>query len=243
MSSYHFQNPASPVMEGIIHVHHFVCLFLIWIAMLVLYLGIYILDEFWFKLTYPQSVEDYQLRLTYFITKDVRHHATLETYWTLIPSVILVLIAVPSFQLLYSMETIFDTFISVKVTGHQWYWTYQVSTLVETEPNVVQVKSEKFDSFMITDESLKPGQKRLLTVDHMLTLPYGVHIKALVTSSDVIHSWSVPSLGVKIDAVPGRLNQIPIYIKREGLFFGQCSEICGAGHSQMPIVILAYDPV
>jgi len=141
------------------------------------------------------------------------------------------------------MESIFDVFIIVKVTGHQWYWSYQISTLVEMASNEVEVKSEKFDSYMITEDALQLGQKRLLTVDHILTLPFGVDIKAIVTSTDVIHSWAIPSLGVKIDAVPGRLNQIPLYIKREGLFFGQCSEICGAGHSQMPIVLLAYDPI
>jgi len=190
----------------------------------------------------PFTIAHYNKREVYFLTKNILHYAPLETYWTFLPSVVLVIIAIPSFQLLYSMEVMFDSFIVVKVTGHQWYWTYQTSTLIESMDGVVNVSSTKVDSYMITEDALAIGQKRLLTTDHTLVLPFGVDIKIIVTSSDVIHSWAVPSLGVKIDAVPGRLNQIPLNIKREGLFLGQCSEICGSGHAQMPISILAYDP-
>jgi len=150
----------------------------------------------------PSTLAHYSQRRIYFFTKNILHYAPLETYWTFLPSIILVIIAIPSFQLLYSMEVIFDSFITIKVTGHQWYWTYQISTLVETLSGAVEIKSEKFDSYMITEDALQPGQKRLLTVDHTLALPFAIDIKAIVTSSDVIHSWAVPSLGVKIDAVP-----------------------------------------
>jgi len=166
----------------------------------------------------------------------------LRRYWTLVPTIILLFIAVPSFQLLYSMETIFDSFVVVKATGHQWYWSYEITRFLENKAGQLNVTHDKFDSYMIPENELPLGTKRLLTVDRNLILPYDVHISVKVTSTDVLHSWAVPSLGVKMDAIPGRLNQVPLYIKREGIFFGQCSEICGAGHSYMPITVVTYDP-
>jgi len=235
MTSIYFQSSASPMAEGIIHLHHYINLFLIWIGFLVAYMYIYILISFWYRLNYPKKLSHLNFRRIYFLTRKINHYATLETYWTLLPTIILLFIAIPSFQLLYSMETIFETTILVKATGHQWYWSYEVSRFLEDEFDGTSFTQNKFDSYMITELDLELGRKRLLTVDKNLVLPYGVHISVNVTSTDVIHSWAVPSLGIKIDAIPGRINSIPLYIRREGIFFGQCSEICGAGHAYMPI--------
>jgi cytochrome c oxidase subunit 2 len=242
MTSFHFQNPVTPMAEGIIHLHHYICLFLIWIGFLVGYMYVYILIDFWYRLNYPKNVMQLERRKMYFLTRKINHYAPLETYWTLIPTVILLFIAVPSFQLLYSMETIFDTFIIAKATGHQWYWNYEITSFPLGTEGVIEAKHDKFDSYMIPENELPLGTKRLLTVDRNVLLPYGLHICVKVTSADVLHSWAVPSLGIKMDAIPGRINQIPLYIKREGIFFGQCSEICGAGHAYMPIVVVSYDP-
>jgi len=242
MTSFHFQNPVTPIAEGIINLHHYICLFLIWIGFLVGYMSIYILIDFWYKINYPTNIGDLESRKTYFLTRRINHYAPLETYWTLVPTIILLFIAVPSFQLLYSMETIFDSFVVVKATGHQWYWSYEITRFLENKAGQLNVTHDKFDSYMIPENELPLGTKRLLTVDRNLILPYDVHISVKVTSTDVLHSWAVPSLGVKMDAIPGRLNQVPLYIKREGIFFGQCSEICGAGHSYMPITVVTYDP-
>jgi len=243
MTSFYFQSPASPIAEGIIHLHHYINLFLIWIGFLVAYMYVYILMNFWYQINYPLNEIHLKNRRIYFLTRKINHYAPLETYWTLIPTIILLFIAIPSFQLLYSMETIFDATILVKATGHQWYWSYEVGRFIENQQETIEFVQDKFDSYIISEMDLPIGRKRLLTVDRNLILPYGVHISVNVTSTDVIHSWAIPSLGTKIDAIPGRLNQIPLYIRREGIFFGQCSEICGAGHAYMPIVIIAYDPL
>lgn len=143
-------------------------------------------------------------------------------------------IAVPSFALLYSIDEIVDPAITLKVIGHQWYWSYEYNDYSNLFGSCIN-----FDSYMISDDDLEEGQIRLLDVDNKLVLPINTHVRALITSTDVLHSWAVPSLGVKMDACPGRLNQVSIFIKREGSFYGQCSEICGVQHGFMPIVIEA----
>jgi len=144
-------------------------------------------------------------------------------------------IAIPSFALLYSMdEVVDDQAMTIKAIGHQWYWTYEYS-----DYNSSDEQSLTFDSYMIPEDDLELGQLRLLEVDNRVVLPAKTHIRIIVTSADVLHSWAVPSLGVKCDAVPGRLNQISLLVQREGVYYGQCSEICGTNHAFMPIVVEA----
>lgn len=164
------------------------------------------------------------------------HHAKLEIIWTSIPSLILILIAIPSFGLLYAMDDVLDPEITLKVVGHQWYWNYEYSDYVSSGNSSIN-----FDSYMIPEDELSFGQLRLLEVDNSIVLPINVHIRVHVTASDVLHSWAVPSLGVKIDAVPYRINSGYIYINRPGIFYGQCSEICGVNHGFMPIVVKGVD--
>jgi len=215
-----FQDPATPVMEGIIKFHHDLMFFLIIIVIFVswmLFRTITFFDEK--KNPNPST----------FV-----HGATIEIVWTTIPALILLTLAVPSFALLYSMDEIIDPIITLKVIGSQWYWTYEYSdNLEENETSLI------FDSYMIQEEDLDIGQFRLLEVDNRVVLPINTHIRVLITASDVLHSWAIPSLGIKLDACPGRLNQTSMFIKREGVFYGQCSELCGANHAFMPIVVEA----
>nr|YP_010564847.1 cytochrome c oxidase subunit 2 [Colossendeis robusta]UZA61250.1 cytochrome c oxidase subunit 2 [Colossendeis robusta] len=147
----------------------------------------------------------------------------IETIWTMAPAIILLFITIPSLKILYMMEEIFKPFMTIKAIGHQWYWSYEYSDF----------KNIEFDSFMINNSKMM----RLLDVDNRVMLPFNTPIRVLVTSADVIHSWSIPSMGLKMDATPGRINQMFMNINRPGIYSGQCSEICGANHSFMPIMI------
>nr|AAT97378.1 cytochrome c oxidase subunit II [Micropsectra junci] len=153
------------------------------------------------------------------------HGQTIEVIWTVLPAIVLLFIAFPSLRILYLLDEINNPSISLKTIGHQWYWSYEYSDF----------KSIEFDSYMSSASSM--DSFRLLDVDNRIVLPINNQIRILVTATDVLHSWTIPSLGVKIDANPGRLNQTNFFINRPGLYFGQCSEICGANHSFMPIVI------
>jgi cytochrome c oxidase subunit 2 len=143
-------------------------------------------------------------------------------------------IAIPSFALLYSIDEIVDPAVTIKAIGHQWYWTYEYSDYAQLDD-----QSIVFDSYMIPEEDLELGQLRLLEVDNRVVVPVHTHVRVVVTAADVLHSWAVPSLGVKCDAVPGRLNQTSFFAQREGVFYGQCSELCGVNHGFMPIVVEA----
>nr|YP_004940447.1 cytochrome c oxidase subunit II [Clava multicornis]AER54456.1 cytochrome c oxidase subunit 2 [Clava multicornis] len=153
----------------------------------------------------------------------------IEIVWTLIPAIILLFIAFPSLQLLYSMDEIVEPSLTVKAIGHQWYWSYEYSD--------VEGESIEFDSYMIPTSDLEVGDMRLLEADNRLVIPVNTEIRVVITGADVIHCFAIPSLGVKVDAVPGRLNQAGFLIKRPGVYYGQCSEICGSDHSFMPIVV------
>nr|YP_010401067.1 cytochrome c oxidase subunit II [Barbatia decussata]UQT66000.1 cytochrome c oxidase subunit 2 [Barbatia decussata] len=153
----------------------------------------------------------------------------LEVIWTVVPAVILGVMAVPSLYLLYAMGQFSSMKLDLKVTGHQWYWSYEYGSN----------KKLSFSSYMKGADDLNIGEFRMFEVNNRTVLPFGVGIRALVTSSDVLHSWAVPALGVKMDAVPGRVNGVPFFISYPGVYYGQCSELCGAYHSQMPIVIEA----
>lgn len=213
-----FQDPATPIMEGIINLHHDIMFVLIVIAVLVawmLYRSIALFKD------NPKP-------------QDFTHNETIEIIWTITPSLILMIIGVPSFTLLYSMDEVIDPSITIKAIGHQWYWSYEYSDYISNDGEPIA-----FDSYMIPEEDLEPGGLRLLEVDNRIVVPTNTHIRILVTAADVLHCWAVPSLGVKIDATPGRLNQLSMFIKREGVFYGQCSEICGINHAFMPICVEA----
>nr|AWB99839.1 cytochrome c oxidase subunit 2 [Anopheles homunculus] len=162
-----------------------------------------------------------------FTNRFLLHGQTIEIIWTVLPAIILMFIAFPSLRLLYLMDEINTPSLTLKSVGHQWYWSYEYSDFLNLE----------FDSYMIPTNELEMSGFRLLDVDNRIILPMNNQIRILVTATDVLHSWTIPSLGVKVDATPGRLNQLNFLMNRPGLFFGQCSEICGANHSFMPIVI------
>lgn len=220
-----FQDAATPSMEGIVDLHQYLFFFLVTIAVFVFWLLYRVLWTF--GVNYKNNVQ---------YTLNVTHGGTLEIVWTIIPAVVLALIAVPSFGLLYMLEEVIDPAVTLKVIGHQWYWSYEYSDYLKNNNEAIS-----FDSYMIQTEDLQKGQLRLLEVDNRVILPTRTNIRFIISAADVLHCFAVPSLGVKLDAVPGRLNQVGAFIKREGLYFGQCSEICGVNHGFMPIAIEAVN--
>nr|YP_011010720.1 cytochrome c oxidase subunit II [Menippe rumphii]WPW47610.1 cytochrome c oxidase subunit II [Menippe rumphii] len=202
------QDGASPLMEQLIFFHDHIMLIIILIITFVGYMLSTVL-------------------LNSFINRYMLEHQTIEVIWTSIPAIILVFIALPSLRLLYLIDEVNNPAMTLKTIGHQWYWSYEYSDFLNIE----------FDSYMIPSNDLEPSGFRLLDVDNRTVLPMNTQIRIIISAADVIHSWTVPALGVKADAIPGRLNQASFLINRPGLFFGQCSEICGANHSFMPIVI------
>jgi cytochrome c oxidase subunit 2 len=217
-----FQDPATPSMEGIINFHNHIMFF---ISIIIIFVSwVLIRCAYLFK----KKVENV-------VIEKWAHSTVLEIVWTMIPAIILMLIAIPSFALLFSMDEIIDPAISLKVVGRQWFWSYEYSDYCTLKGG----ESLNFDSYMVPEEDLSKGELRLLEVDNRVALPVKTHIRILVTAGDVLHSWCVPSFGIKVDACPGRLNQTSIFIQREGVFFGQCSEICGVNHGFMPIVVEA----
>nr|AAS13600.1 cytochrome oxidase subunit II [Papilio torquatus] len=207
-SNFNLQNSASPLMEQIIFFHDHTLIILIMITMLVSYL---MMNLFFNK----------------YINRFLLESQMIELIWTIIPTITLIFIALPSLRLLYLLDELNHPLITLKSIGHQWYWNYEYSDFNNVE----------FDSYMLQYEKSNINNFRLLDVDNRIILPMNNQIRIMVTSTDVIHSWTIPSLGVKIDANPGRLNQTNLFINRPGIFFGQCSEICGANHSFMPITI------
>nr|YP_010117781.1 cytochrome c oxidase subunit II [Diplonevra peregrina]QPN53554.1 cytochrome c oxidase subunit 2 [Diplonevra peregrina] len=202
------QDSASPLMEQLIFFHDHALLILVMITILVTYMMT--------SLLFNKYTNRYLL-----------HGQTIEIIWTILPAITLLFIAFPSLRLLYLIDEINEPMITLKSIGHQWYWSYEYSDFTNLE----------FDSYMIPTNDLSDNGFRLLDVDNRVVLPMNSQIRILVTATDVIHSWAVPALGVKIDGTPGRLNQTNFLINRPGLYYGQCSEICGANHSFMPIVI------
>nr|UVW56094.1 cytochrome oxidase subunit 2 [Omphisa fuscidentalis]UVW56095.1 cytochrome oxidase subunit 2 [Omphisa fuscidentalis]UVW56096.1 cytochrome oxidase subunit 2 [Omphisa fuscidentalis] len=207
-SNLNFQNSASPLMEQIIFFHDHTLIILIMITVLVSYLMI-------------------KLLFNKYINRFLLEGQMIELIWTIIPAITLIFIALPSLRLLYLLDELNNPLITLKSIGHQWYWSYEYSDF----DNI------GFDSYMIPMNEMNKNNFRLLDVDNRITLPMNNQIRIMVTATDVIHSWTIPSLGVKVDANPGRLNQTNFFINRPGIYYGQCSEICGANHSFMPIVI------
>jgi cytochrome c oxidase subunit 2 len=213
-----FQDPATPVMEGIINLHNDIMFFLIVIGFLVGWV------LFRTCVGYDESVNA--------TPSKVVHGTTIEIVWTITPALVLMIIAVPSFALLYAMDEIIDPAITLKIVGHQWYWSYEYSDYCADGSEPIA-----FDAYMLPEEDLEPGNLRLLEVDNRVVLPVDTHVRLIITAADVLHCWAMPSFGVKMDACPGRLNQTSVFIKREGTYYGQCSEICGVNHGFMPIVV------
>jgi cytochrome c oxidase subunit 2 len=213
-----FQPAASPLMERIANFHDLLLVIITLICIVVLALLVYVCVKF------RADRHPIPSRRT--------HNTLLEVVWTAVPVLILVIIAIPSFRLLYYADVVPDTDMTIKAIGRQWYWSYEYP----------DHDNFTFDAFMLRDDELEPGMQRLLETDNRLVLPTGTNIKVQVTASDVLHSWAMPSLGVKIDAVPGRLNEIWIHIIEPGVYYGQCSEICGVMHGFMPITIEAVPP-
>ncbi len=245
------QDSATPAHEGMTFFHNYLLVFMIVIGFGVCYLLGYIILSFSML---PQSVntilenagfkkEEPSLKFS--------HSSPLEIVWTLIPAIILVFIAIPSFNLLYSLDELIEPEVTLKIIGHQWYWTYEYSDSMNWEFNSedssnstthIELASIKYDSYMVNTEDLTYGAFRLLEVDNRVVLPIKTHIRLLVTAADVLHCWTIPSFGIKMDACPGRLTQVSLFIKRAGTFYGQCSEICGIRHGFMPIVVEAVEP-
>nr|YP_010329429.1 cytochrome c oxidase subunit II [Haemaphysalis kitaokai]UNO53873.1 cytochrome c oxidase subunit 2 [Haemaphysalis kitaokai] len=204
-SSLSFPDSNSPIMEQMMFFHDHSMMIILMITIITIYMVMNI------------TVNSYTSR-------SLMEGQDIEIIWTIIPAVTLIFIALPSLHLLYLTDELFSSQISVKIIGHQWYWSYEYSDF-----------NKEFDSFMIPEQEMSKNSFRLLDTDNNLIIPFNTSIKFLITSADVIHSWTIPSLGMKMDAVPGRLNQCFSFAKRPGLFYGQCSEICGANHSFMPI--------
>ena len=205
-----FQDGASPISEQLIFFHDDIMFILLIILVVV---GWMMMSAFTNKHYYKYLVEG----------------TTIEIVWTIIPAVILVFIAFPSLQLLYSMDEVIDPSLTIKAIGHQWYWSYEYSD--------VEDESIEFDSYMVPTSDLEDGDLRLLEVDNRVVVPVNTQVRVVISGADVIHCFAVPSLGIKADAIPGRLNQATFLIKRPGVYYGQCSEICGSDHSFMPIVV------
>lgn len=207
-----FQDAATPIISILIAFHDHAILVIIIVLTFVSYAII-------------------SLSINKYTCRNVYEAQSVETIWTILPAFILLFLALPSLQLLYLTDEIVEPGITVKAIGHQWYWRYEYRDFFNIE----------FDSYIINTNDLVEGHFRLLEVDNRIVLPINVEVRILVSAADVIHSWTVPALGVKADAIPGRLNQLRFTIRRPGVFYGQCSEICGANHRFIPIAVEAID--
>jgi cytochrome c oxidase subunit II len=207
-----FQNAATPIMHEITSFHTYVNVIIVAIAIFVMALLVLVMVRFNEK-SHPEPSR-------------TAHNTPLEIAWTVIPILILVAIAIPSFRLLFAQYDFPKADLTVTATGSQWYWTYNYPD-----------QGISFDSIIVSDAELKPGQPRLLTVDHELVVPVNKNVIVQVKANDVIHDWAMPSFGIKLDAVPGRLQTTWFRAERTGTYHGQCSELCGRNHAFMPIVV------
>lgn len=216
---YYFQDSATPNQEGILELHDNIMFYLLIILGLVSWILFNILR------TYTKNPIAY---------KYIKHGQTIEIIWTILPAIVLLTIAFPSFVLLYLCDEVISPAITIKAIGYQWYWKYEYSDFINDSGETIE-----FESYVIPDSLLEEGQLRLLDTDLSIIVPVDTHIRFLVLAADVIHDFAIPSLGIKVDATPGRLNQVSALIQREGVFYGMCSELCGSGHALMPIKIEA----
>jgi len=208
------QDGNSPIIEELIFFHDFINLVLMFILSFVGFIIITILKNSW-------------------VNKNLLEIQIVERIWTVIPAIILIQIALPSLLLLYILDEAIDRTLTIKAIGHQWYWSYEYSDFWFSNKNSFL----EFDSYIVREPDLQQNIFRLLETDNHTVIPLKAHIRMLISSADVLHAWSLPSLGVKADAVPGRINQVKFIRQRPGLYYGQCSEICGANHRFMPIVL------
>jgi len=222
-----FSESASPSMEGIVSFHNHIMIVLCFIAVFVSWLLVNCISHY----------SDYSTSKGTKFT----HSRELEILWTTIPAIILISLATPSFTLLYSMDELVEPVINFKIIGHQWYWGYELSdytTCINGNNNI------KYECYLMVFDGLpenKKGYFRLLETNKRILFPVKTHLRLYVSAADVLHSWTIPSFGIKVDACPGRLNLVNLFIKRVGLFFGQCSEICGVNHGFMPISVMCVD--
>nr|YP_010736899.1 cytochrome c oxidase subunit II [Pediopsoides anchorides]WEP24773.1 cytochrome c oxidase subunit II [Pediopsoides anchorides] len=207
-NKYSFQDPVTPIMEQLIMFNDHAMMIIIMITMMVMYMILSIMTS-------------------KFLNKNMLESQMIELVWTITPAFMLILIALPSLKILYLIEEINNPLISIKAIGHQWYWSYEYSDFKKIE----------FDSYMKPIQELKENEMRLLETDNHMITPFNMMIRLMISSTDVIHSWTIPSMGLKIDATPGRINQGNMMINRPGVYYGQCSEICGSNHSFMPITL------
>ena len=215
------QDPATPTVEGMAFFHDYLNSYMIIIGTCV------------FFLLYTLSVS-FNKKTNYKVN-EFTHDSLLEIIWTVLPAFVLLLLAIPSFTLLYSLDELSSPTMTLKVIGHQWYWSYENFYVGRSS---FYFPNEIYDSYMLSVSDLNSEKPfRLLEVDNIVNLPILTHIRILVTASDVLHSWAIPSFGIKVDACPGRLSQASLYLKRPGIYYGQCSEICGINHGFMPIVV------
>jgi len=215
----YFQDSASPQMEALVELHDNIMYYLVAILFVV---G-------WIQAAIIRNFESSKSPIS---NKYLNHGTLIELIWTITPALILVLIAFPSFKLLYLMDEVTDPSLSVLAEGHQWYWSYEYPDFLNSDGDFVE-----FDSYLVPESDLEEGSLRMLEVDNRVILPEITHTRFILTAADVIHSFAIPALGIKCDAYPGRLNQFSVLINRLGTFYGQCSEICGILHSSMPIVL------
>jgi cytochrome c oxidase subunit 2 len=210
-----FQPPATPIMERLESFHNL----LLWIITVITLFVLALLA--WVCVRFRASRSPTPSRRT--------HNTILEIAWTAVPVLILVVIAIPSFKLLYFQDVTPDAELTIKAVGHQWYWSYEYPDNGDFA----------FDAYMVADGDLQPGQPRLLATDNRVVLPVDTTVRVLVTATDVLHSWAVPAFGVKMDGVPGRINETWVRIQEPGIYYGQCSELCGTNHGFMPIMVEA----
>lgn len=215
----YFQDSATPQMEGLVELHDNI----------MFYLVIILFGVAWILL---RVIRNYSAHRSSISHKYLNHGTLIELIWTITPALILILIAFPSFKLLYLMDEVSDPSMSILAEGHQWYWSYQYPDFLTSQDEFIE-----FDSYLVPESDLDEGALRMLEVDNRVIIPELTHVRFIVTGADVIHSFACPALGIKCDAYPGRLNQVSVFINRQGTFYGQCSELCGVLHSSMPIVI------
>lgn len=220
-----FQDSAAPGFSGIVELHNTIFFYLIVICVAV----------FWMlaSIMYYFNTKNNPI-----IHKYLNHGTFIELIWTITPALVLIAIAFPSFRLLYVLDEVIAVAMTIKVTGHQWYWSYEYSDYITESGDPIE-----FDSYMVPDSDLELGQFRLLEVDNSAMVPVDCHVRVIVTADDVLHDFAVPSLGLKIDATPGRLNQASFISERTGEYQGMCSELCGVYHANMPISIVALDEI
>nr|QMJ95634.1 Cox2 [Metschnikowia sp. 04-218.3] len=209
------QDSASPNQEGIHELYDHIMFYLALMLGLVSYMLYVVMVDF---------------KNNKFAYKYLKHGQTLEIMWTIFPAVILLLMAFPSFILLYLCDEVLTPAMTIKVVGLQWYWKYEYSDFVSEKGETIE-----FESYIMPEDMLEEGQLRLLDTDTSIMLPVDTHVRFIVTANDVLHSFAIPSLGMKIDAAPGRLNQVSALMQRTGVYYGQCSELCGVNHSLMPM--------